>query len=60
MSDIKNGTLATEVLTAIAEATKLDFVSSEVLTQAFNQKNPKVQQDSLLWLSNCIKEFGLT
>ncbi|XP_050293470.1 protein mini spindles isoform X2 [Anthonomus grandis grandis] len=59
MGDVKNGTTVAETLTAMAEATSLGHVSAAVLDTAFNQKSPKVQQDSLLWLSGALKEFGI-
>jgi len=59
LGDAKNGALAAEVLTALAEATKLDYVALEVMDFAFNvQKSPKVQQEALTWLSQAILEFG--
>ncbi|XP_026810117.1 LOW QUALITY PROTEIN: protein mini spindles-like [Rhopalosiphum maidis] len=59
LGDTKNGSLASELLTVIADATKLDLVSNIVLKYAFNiQKNPKVQIDALNWLSGAILEFG--
>ncbi|XP_077499940.1 cytoskeleton-associated protein 5-like isoform X2 [Amblyomma americanum] len=59
VGDIKNGQSAAAALTALAEATSLDHVSQEVLQLCFSQKNPKNQSESLLWLANAIKEFGL-
>ncbi|GLG98562.1 Protein mini spindles [Gryllus bimaculatus] len=59
LGDPKNGVLAAEVLTSLAEASKLDLVGTLVLDFAFNQKSPKVQQEALNWLSNAIREFGL-
>nr|CAH0109138.1 unnamed protein product [Daphnia galeata] len=58
LSDAKNGSITTEALTAIAEATALDFVANQVTDFAMGQKNPKVQAEALIWLSNAIKEFG--
>lgn len=58
LGDIKNGTLAAETLTSLAEATKLELVATEVMNFAFIQKSPKVQQESLVWLSTAIREFG--
>mgnify|MGYP000448065544 CR=1 FL=1 len=58
LGDVKNGTLAAETLTSLAEATKLDLIATEVLSFAFNQKSPKVQQEALTWLSTAIREFG--
>jgi cytoskeleton-associated protein 5 len=56
--DAKNGSLVCETMTAIAEATSLAFVSSIAVDFALNQKNPKVMQEVLVWLSNSIKDFG--
>lgn len=58
LGDAKNGSLAGEVLTAIAEATSLSYVSLQVMDFACSHKSPKVTQEALLWLSNAIKEFG--
>lgn len=59
LGDSKNGNLAGQVLTTLAEATRLDLVSNGVLEYAFTvQKNPKVQIDALNWLSSAILEFG--
>lgn len=58
LSDPKNGSITTETLTAIAEATALDFVAVQVTDFAMGQKNPKVQAEALIWLSNAIREFG--
>lgn len=58
LGDVKNSAIAAETLTAIAEATNLDLVSNEIMSFAFNQKNPKVQQETLLWLSKALTEFG--
>ncbi|XP_014206626.1 protein mini spindles isoform X2 [Copidosoma floridanum] len=58
LGDAKNSATAADTLTAIAEATSLELVSNEVMSFAFNQKNPKVQQETLLWLSKALTEFG--
>jgi len=58
LSDAKNASITTETLTTIAEATSLDHVATSVVTYAMGQKNPKVQAEALLWLSNAILEFG--
>ncbi|KAF4519728.1 hypothetical protein B566_EDAN017602 [Ephemera danica] len=58
LGDPKTGAAAADALTSIAEATKLDFVATEVVTFAFSQKSPRLQQESMLWLSNAIREFG--
>lgn len=59
VGDVKNGAAAKDCLTGMAEATGLDFISIEVMSRAFEQKNPKNQQEALAWLSNAIQEFGL-
>lgn len=58
LGDAKNCTSAAAALSSIAEAIKLEYVVSKVMTFAFEQKSPKVQQESLLWVSQAIKEFG--
>jgi cytoskeleton-associated protein 5 len=58
LGDPKNSTSACAALSAIAEAIKLEYVVSKVMTFAFEQKSPKVQQESLLWVSQAIKDFG--
>uniref|UniRef100_A0A1A9W8C3 TOG domain-containing protein n=1 Tax=Glossina brevipalpis TaxID=37001 RepID=A0A1A9W8C3_9MUSC len=58
LADIKNGSSAAEVLTAFAEATKLDYIVSRVLSFAFEQKSPKVQSEALNWVNKSILEFG--
>ncbi|XP_034937769.1 protein mini spindles isoform X2 [Chelonus insularis] len=60
LGDSKNSSIAADTLIAIAEATSLEHVATEAITFAFNQKNPKVQQETLLWLSNALLEFGCT
>ncbi|GFO33537.1 cytoskeleton-associated protein 5 [Plakobranchus ocellatus] len=59
VGDVKNGAAAKECLTGMSEAVGLDFVSVEVMSRAFEQKNPKNQQEALSWLTNAIQEFGL-
>ncbi|XP_042209857.1 cytoskeleton-associated protein 5-like isoform X2 [Homarus americanus] len=58
LGDPKNGPLCGEVLLAMAEAAKLQWVGPEVMTRAFEQKSPKVQEVALKWLSDAITEFG--
>ncbi|KAK8386170.1 hypothetical protein O3P69_010709 [Scylla paramamosain] len=58
LADPKNGPLCGEVLTAIAEAAKLQWVGPEVMSRASEQKSPKVQEMALKWLSDAISEFG--
>ncbi|XP_011648021.1 protein mini spindles isoform X1 [Pogonomyrmex barbatus] len=58
LADAKNSSIAVETLLAIAEATSFEYVADEVVAFAFNQKNPKVQQETLLWLCRGLTEFG--
>ncbi|XP_055907668.1 protein mini spindles isoform X2 [Eupeodes corollae] len=58
LADVKNGSVAAQVLTAFAEATKLEIIVSKVLTFAFEQKSPKVQSEALNWVNQSIQEFG--
>ncbi|CAG9764905.1 unnamed protein product [Ceutorhynchus assimilis] len=60
LGDAKNGATVAETLTAMAEATSLGHVSAAALEAAFGQKNPKVQQEALIWLSGAVKEFGIS
>ncbi|CAK9796545.1 Protein mini spindles [Anthophora plagiata] len=58
LGDTKNSTVAGEALLAIAEATSLEYVADEIVAFAFNQKNPKVQQETLMLLCKGLIEFG--
>ena len=58
LGDPKNSVSASQALTAIAESIRLEYVVSKVLSFAFEQKSPKVQQEALLWVNSAIKEFG--
>lgn len=60
LADSKNSPIASETLMSIASATSFEYVANEILAFAFNQKNPKVQQEALLWLSRGLMEFGCT
>ncbi|XP_023289884.1 protein mini spindles isoform X2 [Orussus abietinus] len=60
LGDGKNSAVASDTLMAIAEATSFELVANETIAFAFNQKNPKVQQETLLWLSKALLEFGYT
>lgn len=59
LADGKNSSIAIETLLAIAEATSFEYVADEIVAFAFNQKNPKVQQETLLWLCRGLTEFGM-
>ncbi|XP_011346802.1 protein mini spindles isoform X1 [Ooceraea biroi] len=58
LADTKNSSIVIETLLAITEATSLEYVAEEIVAYAFNQKNPKVQQETLLWLCRAVTEFG--
>ncbi|XP_068082829.1 protein mini spindles [Anabrus simplex] len=58
LGDPKNGALAAETLSALADAASLNLVATQVLDFAFNQKNPKVQLEALNWLAGALMEFG--
>ncbi|XP_020296342.1 protein mini spindles isoform X2 [Pseudomyrmex gracilis] len=58
LADAKNSSIAIETLLAIAETTSFEYVADEIVTFAFNQKNPKVQQEVLVWLCRGLTEFG--
>lgn len=58
LGDAKNASAAADVLTAFAEATKLEYLVSKVLSFAFEQKSPKVQSEALNWVNKSILEFG--
>lgn len=59
LSDSKTQTAAAEALTALSEATKLEYVATQVLDYAFTQKNPKVQVEVFNWLGSAVQDFGL-
>lgn len=59
LSDAKTQTAAAEALTALSEATKLEYVATQVLEYAFSQKNPKVQVEVFNWLGSAVQDFGL-
>ncbi|XP_076663727.1 msps cytoskeleton-associated protein 5 isoform X2 [Andrena cerasifolii] len=58
LGDAKNSAVAADTLLTIAEATSLEYVADEIVTFAFNQKNPKVQQETLALLCRALVEFG--
>ncbi|XP_037707333.1 protein mini spindles isoform X5 [Drosophila subpulchrella] len=58
LADAKNGAAAADVLTAFAEATKLEYIVGKVLSFAFEQKSPKVQSEAFNWVGKSITEFG--
>lgn len=59
IGDPKNSAGAGAVLMAVAEAIQLEYVVTKVFAIAFEQKSPKVQAESLNWIGNALKEFGM-
>lgn len=58
LSDAKTNSSACDALTAMAESIRLEYVVSKVMSFAFEQKSPKVQENALLWVNQAIREFG--
>ncbi|XP_076289585.1 msps cytoskeleton-associated protein 5 isoform X1 [Lasioglossum baleicum] len=58
LGDAKNSTVAAECLLSISEATSFEYVTNEIVSFAFNQKNPKVQQETLSLVCRGLVEFG--
>ncbi|KRG01671.1 protein mini spindles isoform X3 [Drosophila mojavensis] len=58
LADAKNGGAASDALSALSEATKLEQVVSKVLSFALDQKSPKVQAEAFNWINKAIVEFG--
>ncbi|XP_041917900.1 cytoskeleton-associated protein 5-A-like isoform X2 [Alosa sapidissima] len=58
VSDAKCGAKAKDAMSNIAEACSLPWTAEQAVSMAFVQKNPKIQAETLSWLSNAIKEFG--
>ncbi|XP_034486256.1 protein mini spindles isoform X2 [Drosophila innubila] len=58
LGDAKNSGSAADVLTALSEATKLEYVVGKVLSFALEQKSPKVQSEAFNWINKSIIEFG--
>ncbi|XP_011883305.1 PREDICTED: cytoskeleton-associated protein 5 isoform X2 [Vollenhovia emeryi] len=58
LADAKNSSIAAETLLVIAQAISFEYIADEVVAFAFNQKNPKVQQETLVWLCRGLAEFG--
>lgn len=58
IGDVKTGQQAKDALSKIAEQCTLPYVVQQVLPAIFEAKNPKNQENVLLWLAQAIKEFG--
>ena len=57
-ADIKVKGQCSDTLMAIAERLTLNYTSLQVLKLAFEHKSPKVQSESVDWLSEGLKQFG--
>ncbi|XP_063697103.1 protein mini spindles isoform X2 [Culicoides brevitarsis] len=58
LGDPKNSAAAALALQAIVDGIKLEWVVSRVMSFAFEQKSPKVQQEILNWVNQSIKDYG--
>ena len=58
IGDAKNSVQSKDTLSKIAEAIGLSNLWSQVVNPIFQAKNPKNQENALLWLAQAIKEFG--
>ncbi|CAF1056931.1 unnamed protein product [Didymodactylos carnosus] len=59
VSDVKNSQSAKLTLTCLCEACSVPYVLSLILPQINDMKNPKTIEQTLLWISQTIKEFSL-
>ncbi|XP_063045140.1 cytoskeleton-associated protein 5-like [Engraulis encrasicolus] len=60
IGDVKCGGNAKDALSAVAEACSLPWTAEQAVSAAFAQKNPKIQAETLNWLTGAIKDFGFT
>ncbi|CAK8693087.1 unnamed protein product [Clavelina lepadiformis] len=60
VGDIKCGSSAKDALSDVSEATGFPWVAEQVLGHSMGQKNPKIQSESLNWLSTAIQAFGIS
>jgi cytoskeleton-associated protein 5 len=58
LGDSKSGASALAALTAMSEAIKLEYIVSKVMSYAFEQKSPKIQQEAINWVNESIRDFG--
>lgn len=58
LGDPKNSAAAALALQSIVDAVKLEWVIGRVMSFAFEQKSPKVQQEILIWVNQVIKDYG--
>lgn len=57
-ADIKVKGQCSDTLMMIAERLTLNYTSLQVMKLAFEHKSPKVQSESVDWLSESLKQFG--
>jgi cytoskeleton-associated protein 5 len=58
IGDVKTSQQAKDALSKISEQCTLPYVITQIIGPIFEGKNPKNQENFLLWLSQSIKEFG--
>jgi cytoskeleton-associated protein 5 len=58
IGDVKTSQQAKDALSKISEQCTLPYVITQIIGPIFEGKNPKNQENFLLWLSQAIKEFG--
>lgn len=60
LSDPKCSQVSGEALTALSEATSLDYVGNQAFEYAMDkQKSPRVQSEIFDWASAAVLEFGM-
>ncbi|KAI5480254.1 microtubule associated protein [Pseudohyphozyma bogoriensis] len=59
LGDVKLKKPAGDALTTFAEKTSLQFVLGQAYEPMTKQKAPKAQADSLVWVDQAIKDFGI-
>lgn len=58
IGDIKLKTQVKETLKIFAENISLNYISLKVAKAAEEAKNPKLQTEALIWMSESVREFG--
>ncbi len=58
IGDVKTSQQAKDALSKIADQTTLPYVLQEISKPIIDGKNPKNQENFLIWLSQAIREFG--
>jgi cytoskeleton-associated protein 5 len=61
IGDMKAGVQAKDALLKISDHCQLSYVVNQIFPEIFDKsKNPKNQENTLLWLSSALPEFGYT